>query len=361
MKRRIIILTTLLVVCFTHISFGQSNKQKALDKGLLGIKMIDQGKIEEGIKLFEEAQDLDPERIDYPYEIAYAKYQLKDYEGAIKIIKKFINHKDITDRHFQMLGNCYDILGKSEKALETYKDGIKKFSNAGNLYLESGNVYWGKKDYTTALPFYEKGIELDPSFPSNYYRAARIYCASNEVIWGLMYGEIFMNLEKNSERTAEISKLLYDTYKSKIIIKNDSSLSVHFVNKININSSSFSDGKSFKMPFSFFYETNMSVSTIGEKEVTLNSIDKIRQSFTELYFKTRFAKEYPNMLFDFQNDLKKLGHLEAYNHWLLMKGDEKAFDSWLTNNKSKYDNFLLWFNDNKIKLSLSNRLYQGQY
>lgn len=36
-------------------------------------------------------------------------------------------------------------------------------------------------------------------------------------------------------------------------------------------------------------------------------------------------KEYPNILFSFQKQVKDAGHIEAYNHWILMKGDEEAF------------------------------------
>ncbi len=77
-------------------------------------------------------------------------------------------------------------------------------------------IQLGKKDYNKALTYFEKGIEVAPNYSSNYYWCARLYCNSTEEVWGMIYGEIFMNLERNSKRTAEISKLLFDTYKKEI-------------------------------------------------------------------------------------------------------------------------------------------------
>ena len=183
-----------LLLATGHIALGQTNVEKAHSKGLEAIKHMDNGKIDESILLLEEAQKLDPNRIDYPYEIAYALYSREDYKGAIKILEKIKNHKDVLDRLYQLLGNSYDFLGNSDKAFEVYDEGLKIFPNSGMIYLEKGNVYWSKKEYKKALSFYEKGIQVDPKFPSNYYRAARIYCSSSEEIWGIIYGEIFMNL-----------------------------------------------------------------------------------------------------------------------------------------------------------------------
>lgn len=41
--------------------------------------------------------------------------------------------------------------------------------------------------------------------------------------------------------------------------------------------------------------------------------------------------------------------MEAYNHWILMKGDEDAFGIWMNSNKEKWDNFVKWFTDNGLK------------
>ena len=349
----------ILFIAAGQISFAQSNKEKALEKGQEAIKLMDNGKVDESIKLLEEAQKLDPGRFDYPYELAYAHYLKEDFMGAIKILEEYRGHKDATDLLFQLLGNSYDVLGKTDKAFEAYDAGLKKFPNSGIIYLEKGNVHWNKKEYEKALPYYEKGIEVDPKFPSNYFRAARIYCATTEEVWGLIYGEIFMNLERNSKRTSEISKLIYDTYKSEIKIFGDS-LKIDFCN-IVMNADDIIDKDKIKFPFCMVFGQALIMSVIDVKTIDINSLDKIRKGFVENYFKMSHHKTHPNLLFDYQDKLLKAGHLEAYNHWILMKGDEDGFNNWQSANKEKWDSFVKWFTDNRLRVDRENKFYSGQY
>lgn len=361
MTRKIKTIGLLLFITAGQIVYGQSNKEKALEKGQEAIKLMDNGKVDESIKLLEEAQKLDPDRFDYPYELAYAHYIKEDYKGAIKILEKNIDHKDVTERLFQLLGNSYDVIGQTEKAFASYDEGLKKFPNSGILYLEKGNVHWNKKEYGKALPYYEKGIEVDPQFPSNYYRAARIYCGSTEEVWGMLYGEIFMNLERNSKRTAEISKLLYDTYKSEIKFTSDTSMTVSFCQQMTMNVNSISDPKNIKLPFCMIFEPTLLMSIAFEKSVDINSLDKIRTAFIDNYFNNERDKTYPNVLFSYQKQVKEAGYIEAYNHWILMKGDEDGFDKWQSANKDKWDSFVKWFGDNGLKINDTNKFYSGQY
>ncbi|MES2655707.1 MAG: tetratricopeptide repeat protein [Bacteroidota bacterium] len=362
MIRTIKTFVLLLFISIGQIAFAQTDKEKALVKAQEAIQLMDKGKFDESITLLEEAQKLDPEKFDYPYEIAYASYSKGDYKGAVKILEKNKKHKDVTDRLYQLLGNSYDVWGKSDKAMEAYDDGLKLFPNSGIIYLEKGNIHWNKKEYGKALTFYEKGIEVEPKFPSNYYRAARIYCGSTEEVWGMIYGEIFMNLERSSKRTAEISKLLFDTYKSEIKLTSDSSFSVSFSKNATMNLSDMKDPSKMKLPYGIgVYEPTLMFSMLDVKPIDINSLDEIRSSFVDNYFKNGHDKTYPNVLFSYQKKIKEQGHMEAYNHWILMKGDEEGFSKWQSANKGKWDSFIKWFNDNGLKVNDNNKFYRGQY
>lgn len=326
----------LLLMAIVQISFGQStNKEKAHAKGTEAVNLMDNGEIEKSIKLLEEAKKLDPENIDYPYEIAYAQYLKKDYKAAIKILEPLTKHKDVNEIIYQLLGNSYSMDSQSKKAINTYENGIKKFPNSGKLYLERGNMEMLAKEYGKALEFYEKGIEVNPKFPSNYFWVTKIYCSSTEEVWGMIYGEIFMNLERNSKRTAEISKLLFDTYKSEIKFSSDTSFSVSFSKNASINLNDLSNPGVFKLPFGLgAYEPTLMLSMLSVKEINLSTLHKIRSAFVDNYFSNGNNKVYPNILFEYQKLVKEAGHFEAYNHWILMKGDEEAFGEWLEKTKS---------------------------
>ncbi|MDX5396371.1 MAG: hypothetical protein LPK21_09235, partial [Hymenobacteraceae bacterium] len=305
----------------------------------------------------------DPKNYFIPYEMGYAFYLKKDYKESLGYFKKVINFKDINDQCYQMLGNLYDFNGDSKKAIETYDKGLKLFPNSGCLYLEKGNMFFVRKEYNKALNYYEKGIEVEPDYPSNYYRATQIYLSSDEEVWGMLYGELFMNLERNSQRTAEVSKWLHDTYKSEIKFISDTSMSVSFSKQAYILTAKDGEkAKDFKLPFPMIvYEPLLMLSTAIEKEINAQSLNRIRTNFIEAYYKDELPKKYPNALFDYQKKIADAGHLEAYNHWILMKGDEEAFEKWYTENEEKWNAFADWFGPNPIELSATNKFYRTQY
>ena len=182
----------------------------------------------------------------------------------------------------------------------------------------------------------------------NYFRAAKLYCYSNEEVWGMIYGEIFLNLIRNSKHAAEISKLLYDTYQSEIKLTSDSTLTVSFSKERPTPSTPNPYGTSV-------YEPTLEQALKGTKYIDINSLDKVRTKFLDIYFKNDYDKQYPNVLFEYQLKVKQAGHLEAYNHWLLFKGNETTFAIWQAKNKEKWENFIEWYKNNPIQIDDRNK------
>jgi len=350
-----------MLFCVTGL-YAQSNKELAKQKGQEAVELMDNGQITESITLLKEAMQLDPESNVYPYEIALAHYYLKEYKKAIDILEKLAKRKDVSKNTFQLLGNSYDMEGNPSKAIATYEKGLKKFPNAGNLYLEMGVMQIAKEDYDKALSFFEKGIEADPAYPSNYYWTSKIFIGSSEKLWGMIYGELFMNLERNSKRTQEISKLLFDTYKSQIQFTSDTSISVSFSKISTISLSELADPKNLRLPYGLIvYEPTLLLSIPLEKKIDISALDRIRTRFVQTYFKNDHHKKYPNVLFSFQKQLLEIGHLEAYNHWILMQGDEQGFTEWEQANKDKWNSFVEWFTKNPLQIEDSNKFIRATY
>lgn len=362
MKSSQVLLAALFVFLTFHSSLkAQTNEERAKAKASEAITLVEEGKYPEGIKFLKDAKKLDSKNATYPYEIAYAYYIQKDYKNALKYLEPLMKEKRVYENAFQLAGNSYDLLGNKNKALETYDNGLKYFPNSGSLYLEKGTMALSKENYEEALSYYEKGIEAAPQFSSNYYWAARIYCSSTEKVWGMIYGEIFLNLERNSKRTIEINKLLYDTYKQNIKFSSDTTLSVSFSKQNQISVEDLQKG-ALKMPYGVMvYEKNLIVAIIKEKQIDLPSLNRIRSRFADVYFKNNDGNEYPNVLFEYHQTIAKAGHFEAYNYWLLGKGEDTTFSTWRTENKNKWENFTKWFSENKLSLTETHKFYRKQY
>ena len=107
---------------------------------------------------------------------------------------------------YQLLGNAYDMAGDRKRAVKTYEKGLRENPDAGRLYLELGNIAYAERQYDRALACYRRGATVDPAHPSNYRSLALLYAISTEPVWTLVWGELFMNLERGSGRTSAMSR-----------------------------------------------------------------------------------------------------------------------------------------------------------
>ena len=346
-----------------------SDPQKAATLKQQAVDLMDNGDPEKALLLLDSAQRLDPGNYVYRYEMGYAYYVKKDYPAAIRLFRQTTTFADITDQCYQMLGNAYDMNNERAKAREAYAEGLRRFPNAGRLYMESGITYLAEKSYDTAAALWEKGVQVEPNYPSNYFRLAKLFAQTDERIWAVLYGELFMNIERGSDRTAEISKLLFDAYKQSIHFS-DTSLSVTLdMTSKTILVKSNPDPKDLHLPFRLNYTLALTTGlapfplTATKRELSIAAVSNARTLFVDIWFnKLKLAKQFPNnVLLDYQHTINEKGYLEEYNYWLLMKGNEEEFNAWYKDHKEKFDAFIKWYGDNPLQLDKDHLLVRTQY
>lgn len=344
---------------FVSFTFSQSktDKEEAYKIGSEAIVLMDEGNFKKSIQLLEKAKKLDPENYLYPYEIGYAYFLQGKNDQAIKVLEKVVKIESANDQCFTLLGNAHDLNGNPEKALEVYTSGLQKFPHSGRLHYEYGVVLSNQEKHDEALQKWEDGIVADPTYPSNYYMATIYFCQySTERIWGVFYGETFMNIERGSKRTETISKLLFDTYSLAMVKDSSNSGSISFSKQSQIFVGD--DQKNLKLPFSMRYEAGMAMGyalqMLGDGPMTIARLSSIRTTFIENWLDQKLHKEYPNTVLSWQKELMDKGHLEAYNYWLLMKGSEAEFSTWYEENKESFDSFIAWFSDTPLPISEKN-------
>ena len=347
--KKLLLTVTFITCCLT--TTAQTDAEKARAKVGKAIELMDNGSIDESIVILEECEKLDPKNYLYPYEIAFAYVKKKEYDKAIRILKKTLKYDNISSLVYQILGNAYSYSGKEKKAIKTYEKGMEKFPNAGNLHLEKGNVFWFQEKYNEAANNYRKGIQVDPMFASNYYRLALLYLSSSDKLSGLIYAEIFMNLERSSQRTREISKLIYETYKGAITLGEEES-SMDFC-EIVIDAANFEEGD-LTMPLCAIFGRHFVLGMLGMKKVNSETIAKMRASFIERFFEEDY-KKYSNVLFDYQKKLLDEGLLETYTRYILQMGDSKAFNEWAKENERKLDKFTEWYLEKENYLEVTQK------
>jgi tetratricopeptide (TPR) repeat protein len=275
------------------------------------------------ILVLNKALQQDPNNLELQKNLTMAYYYKRDYAQALERIKPMLDRDDADEVTYQIAGNIYKALEEVKDADKMYKRGLKKFPKSGALYSEYGELLWEKKDYD-AIQYWEKGIEVDPAYAGNYYNAAVYYYYTNDKLWTIIYGEVFVNMEYLTPRATEMKKLLLDSYKSKLFITTDSKAQ-------SKNKSEFA-----RAVLQIFEKQDQLVS----RGITLETLNMIRTKFIFDWFNSAYAKKFPFKLFDYQQQLIREGMFEAYNQWLFGTVDNlAAYDQWTKTNADAYNKF----------------------
>lgn len=348
-----ILLWTLFCLFGTQLSFGQNNREQVLALQRQAIELMDNGDPDQGIVLLRQALTLDPDYWPLTYEMAYAYMVKRDYQKAIKLAKTLYKYEDCNDLVYLLVGNCYDYLKNPKKALKVYAQGLKRFPDSGALYLEQGVVLGMQGHYDEAVSSFEKGISVAPMFPSNYYRAAQFYAYSTSKVWSQIYGEIMMNLLPSGDRNKEMSELLFRNYKAGIVFSADSVAVDFYENRpIAITIDMLMAGD-VREPYGAVYEAAMQAAAGGERSVDLESMNRIRSRWIDESLKK--LDEGVNTIvvpfLEYLRSVRDAGHLEAYNYWVLREGNKTAFGLWVNDNRQKFNDFMKWFEHNRLKIA----------
>ncbi|MEL6638061.1 MAG: hypothetical protein AAFW73_11895 [Bacteroidota bacterium] len=184
-------------------------------------------------------------------------------------------------------------------------------------------------------------IAADPQFASNYYRLAQIFLNSSDKVPGLLYGEIFMNLERTTARTQEVSEWLFDTYRESVTLSGDS-FSVDFC-EIILDASTLKT-EEWRLPFCAIFAKNFLLASTGQEQLNLSSLAVIRSTFLQIHFQTD-ALDYPNVLFDYHQLMEQAGVFKAYNHYLFQVSNFEEFEQWRSEHEAAYQTFVDWYTD----------------
>ena len=278
-----------------------------------------------------------PNNIEIAKDLAYDYYLQKENQKALETIKPLLEKDNADDQTYQIGGTIYRALGQDKDAEKLYKKAIKDYPHSGQLYNDYGEMLWSKQDFN-AIKQWEKGIQQDPSYGSNYYNACKYYFLSADKIWSIIYGEIFINIESFTSRTPEIKNILLDGYKKLFA---DADLL-----------SNSKDKNKFEVAFLATMNKQNSVVINGLNAETLTMI---RTRFI-LDWTQGYSKKFPFALFDKQEQYLEEGLFSAYNQWIFGAAQNLSnYQIWISTHAEEYAAF------NKFQQGRIFKIPEGQY
>lgn len=309
-----------LFLCLGNVAL-QAQDSKELQQ--TAKSFMRQGDYANAVLVLNRAFSAEPGNIDIAKDLSLSYYLQKDNTRALEIIKPFLDKDNADDQTFQIAASIYRQQDDSKEAEKLYKKALKKFPKSGPIYNELGELQFSQKNYD-AIKQWEQGIQSDPSYSKNYYNAARYYFFSPDKVWGLLYGEIFVNMDPLSSKTPEIKQMLLDGYKKLFA---DANLEAAYKEKNN---------------FVKRYLQNMNQQTnVATSGINVSTLSMIRTRFILDWFNSAHAQKFPFRLFDLQQQLLREGLFEAYNQWLFGSTQNlSAYQSWTAMHPAENNEFI---------------------
>lgn len=281
------------------------------------------------------AVKMEPNNLGMAKDLAFSYYFQNEYDKGAKVLVPFFNKNTADDQAYQIGGLIYKAAGNFKEADKLYKKGLKSFPKSGPIYNDYGEFLWMQQD-NSAIKIWETGIKEDPAFGTNYYNAAKFYYSSKDKIWSILYGEIFLNVESYTARSAEMKNILLESYK-KLFAEADLLANTKDLNEFEIA----------------FLSTMNKQNSVVRWGIGVESLTMIRTRFI-LDWNNSYKNKYPFQLFDLQDKLLAEGMFPAYNQWLFGSVQNlSAYQNWISVNKEEYTAFTTFQKNNFFRMPAS--------
>ncbi len=273
--------------------------------------LVQKGDFDNAVVILERAKQQEPGNIEILKDLCFASYLKRDFGKSIEVGKELVEKPNADEQSFQILGFSYKATANSKEAAKLYRTALRKFPNSGVIYNEYAELLASDNELEEAITQWEKGIEVDPVYSSNYYNATMYYARKNNWIRAALYGEIFLNLESYSKRTEETKTQLLAVYNSLLApaslqqLKDAKTTSVFEKNILEVLAKNAG-------------------STKGNNNI--EDLISVRTKFIVEWVSSK-QKTYPFQLFNHQQYLLSQALFEAYNYWLF--GTEANADKYL--------------------------------
>lgn len=319
-----------------------------------GLATLGRGNANEAIAIFQKIAPIEPNNFLVKKSLAQAYQVAGNSKNTIIILEPLLADGTADADCYRLAGQAYAGIKEDKKALKILQQGIDKNPQSGLLYYELGMQYKQQKNYENALKAWLDGIAADPNYHLNYHEAAIAYVQTDNVLWAIIYGEIFVNKEPLTKRGNDTRILLLDAYQK-----------LFFTPSKNV----IGDQSLVNTPTNFeeaAKKTLLSLFFVVSDGITTENLIMLRSRFI-ISWQNTFAQQYPFALFAYHDELMRNGHFDTYNQWLLGKAESpQHYTTYTTTFANELRNFETYRAKYPLRLTAtdlynSNRNFKGWF
>ncbi len=185
------------------ISIPYSYSQEKIDKLLKkGIEYHDAGQYNKAIGIYKQILQIDSASVEAMYEISYSLLESGDYESAIEYCDKLIERDDkYAILAYNTKGSCLNYMGRTDEAIEVYKEGIYRYEEFPQLHYNLGLAYYAIQDYYKARDAFLETLSLNPDHLGSHLNLGRTMASMNKRVESLLSLYYFLLMEPDTDRS----------------------------------------------------------------------------------------------------------------------------------------------------------------
>lgn len=318
-----------------------------------GIKLHDEKKFDEAIKLYEQVLRENPNNDLALYELMLSYYNQKNYAKANETAYKLVQYKsNLGVLGYGTIASILDDQGKPQEAVEIFQKAIKKLndepgfaSHVASLHYNLGITYFRQKKYKEARETLKKSVELDFSMPSPNFVLSEIYLGTKYKVPALLAAARTLSLETDSTRAKRAATIFLGVLAP--AEKDEKTGDINIFLDLNAPK----DEGDFGM-FDLLLGTLTTVKTDEDKgrsdnEIFADAVDTvIALAAEDKKLRTTFVgKTY----IPFMTEMKKQNFSQTFAYLVLQQNGNKDAADWLVKNAAQRTAFVEWAKNYRVK------------
>jgi hypothetical protein len=331
--------------CFFLFLLGFSQTvQERIDQG---VALHEEGNYKEAIQVYESILKEDSKNPTANYEIALTYSSVKEYEKAIKHCDIVIKSKsELSHLAYLIKGACEDYLGKPEKAIKTFEQGIKLNPNNHQLYYSLALTSYNLRKFDDAESALISGIKVNPFHSSSHMLLGYLKNDQKEISTSLLSLFYFLILEPTGNRAEQVFKLIKQQQKQNIRREDSKNIT------ININSNfDKNDFGTAEMMLSLLEAAK--TTEVNENKSEFEIFSDSNASFFKILGEQRKDKKgfYWDFYVDFFYELVQDKPMyEAFSNQIYQTKNDPDNKQWLIDNPIQIEKLYFWLKTYKVKI-----------
>lgn len=191
----------LLLSLISTSAFSQSNRDFQV-----AVRMMQQQQYSEALPLLEELHESNPDNFEYADRYIDCLIQLKQYDRALDVGEKFIDHPELDQRAQIRIAELYHYKGETEKAFNIWQQNLDANPRNHQLFIFTARTMINRQEYLKAVEVYKQARKEFQNNQMFFGDIANAYMRAGE--YELAIDEWLLMLEDNPNQISFIQRTL---------------------------------------------------------------------------------------------------------------------------------------------------------